>query len=412
MTDFYERGLGLGTAYLDGKKEQDAAALRALNIRAKTGEVGDVEYARQRSRGMDAERDATAATSGNVGIPVPAAAGSVAPDAAAGVAPPPPAPPSHADRLRVMARQSYRAGSPDFVKYEHAARDADFTDAYANGVKNTNIEQAMAQANLQNDRLTVHKLEGKAGYELLVVRPDGTTHKINASEAQARQLAGLRNAMHVDPERALQGIAKIDADLATLFSVQLKEQTAVTTANNTARHQQGTDEYHGRMADAAMARASHERASNVRAEEQARRDKAGEAVAGEAAGLRQGYETARRAGPAGKAAADIYATEHNNAATRGAGLGVKVPKIDERPPVDPVKYADTITKLTASGLYTDAKGRPDPAKVRMEADRLWGVDSGADDARVLDALATAKAAKNKVKTPAPGRTASGVVTSN
>lgn len=260
MTDFYRIGAGFGDAYTEGTTARDAAQLRALNIRRQTGEIDDAEYARQRARGMDTERDnmegglpTPGVAAPSAGVPAPSAApiGSrdVAPPAAPDIAPGvgaspagvPRAAPTEADRLRLTASQLYRKGdAKGGHEAEVGARGEDFRASYNAGAK-ADLTTVMSTANLNNKGLVVHQEPGKEGYEFLIVRPDGTTHKVEASEAQARQIAGFKNAMKVDPQKALDGIAKIDADLATLFHTQLDDQVKVSQANNQATHFSNTD---------------------------------------------------------------------------------------------------------------------------------------------------------------------------
>lgn len=252
MTDYYRLGAGIGDAYVEKQREDDAAKLRALNIRRQTGEIDDAEYARSRTRGMDTARDNMEG-----GLPSPGAAPAAAPDMPAApigsrdvappesVAPTTPTPaagvPTQADRMRYASKELFRRG--DFKGSDEqaaAARGEDFKAAFKEGVDKADLDKVMATANLNNKGLTVHK--NKDGYEMLIVRPDGSTHKAEMTEAQARQVAGLKNAMSVDPDKALQGIAKIDAELATLFHVQLQDQVHSTQANNQATHFGNTDQ--------------------------------------------------------------------------------------------------------------------------------------------------------------------------
>jgi hypothetical protein len=400
-TDYYKRGHDIGTAGIQRQKIDDEAKDRELKIRKQTGELDDAEFARARTRKQIGEREALDAPP-QAGLPAPAAppigSSDVAQPAAAAPAPLPV--PTAGDRLRLAARQAYSNLDPNFRKIELEAKNADFDDAFAKGAQEADLDKFSRVANLKNPSLMIHKLPGKSGYEILVMRPDGETHKVPATEAQARQIAGFRAAMAVDAEKALQGIAKIDADLATLFQKEYDMAKDTVNANNQGRRFQeaGANEaVRAQQVGVGLAREARlEKESNLQNE-----------IAGQAAGLRQGYETARALGPEGAPAAAIYKQHHGNAQTRGAGAGIKVPSLNEKPEINSEAYHRALKAAVESGAY------PDAIAARMAVDKQFGIVDDADE-KVKAALAAAaeeKRNRNKRAAP-PSRSASGVVTNS
>ena len=276
MADYYERGMGLGQAYLDGQgiaqeRMQQEARRRILNAQAGMieGTTDDANYARGRMRADDAAREEFYSRGAGVPTPAPAMPADYTgefvtlPAEPTGVpAPGGPAKPgfNRAAALRFERDLAAKRGK-DWTKFDAAAEDADFEEAFNEGSKKVDMGAWIAAGNNSQSPITIHKTKG--GYEVVVVRPNGTTNKVNASEAQMRQLAGLQNAMKVNPAKALEGIAKIDADLAAMFGTQLTQQLEVTKGQNDATHKAAQDASQAKSADASMisARASASRAA-------------------------------------------------------------------------------------------------------------------------------------------------------
>lgn len=277
MADYYERGLGLGQAYLDGQgiaqeRMQQEARRRILNAQAGMieGATDDANYTRGRMRADDTAREEFYSKGAGVPTPTPAMPAdytgefvTLPAEPTAGVpAPGGTAKPgfNRAAALRFERDLAAKRGK-DWTKLDAAAEDADFEEAFNEGSKKVDMEAWVSAGNNSQSPITIHKTKG--GYEVVVVRPNGTTNKVNANEVQMRQLAGLQNAMKVNPSKALEGIAKIDADLAAMFATQLKQQLEVSKSNNDATNHAATNAMRAKAADAAMisANASASRAA-------------------------------------------------------------------------------------------------------------------------------------------------------
>jgi hypothetical protein len=415
---YYDRGAALGDSYIKGIRERDAAKDRELNLRRKTGELDDVEYERKRRREMDAERDGSAPPVSG-GIPQPGAQpigsrdmappqGATPPFAPPGTngAPAQQAPMStRGDQMRMLARQAYRSGNgAEFAKFDAAAKEADYQDAFNQGAMNANLDDIANKANAEpNSGMVIHKVTGPdgkpAGYEVIVIDPAGGTTKMQATPDQLRMIAGHRAAMQVDPGKALREIGLIDANLATLWKTKMDQVIESYKARNTAQHYANTDAAQMKNADANMARATREHASEGRLARLEKRDGEQAEIAAKAAGNRAGFERARALGKEGKAAADIYSEEYKADTVRAAGKGIKLDKLNEKPAVDPAAYSLTIQRLTNAGMT--------PQQAQMKADELHGLTAGGD-ADLVEALKQLQGGTKKPKPPA--RAASGVVT--
>lgn len=257
MSDYYQQGLGLGQAYLDGqeialrRREQALReALTQAQVGRMRGENDDAAYNRTRNRADDAERAAlldgglptpggptpySQASSVDAGLPQPGGA-APATGVPAGAKPGP----SRGDMSRLDAKQAFKRGDAKWNAHADLAREADWNGAFDVGSKNVDLDAWIKAGNNSGSPIAVHK--DKDGYEFITIRPDGTTNKATLSEAQARQVAGFKNAMQINPQKSLQGIAKIDADLAAMFGTQLAQQEVVTRNNNQATHFGNTDQ--------------------------------------------------------------------------------------------------------------------------------------------------------------------------
>lgn len=318
--DYFNQGVTVGNAYQAGqdaatKRVRDAtdfanrSAVDAARARVATGAADDADYARGRSRNVDAGSAAAGdallaggspATTGNYDPTSPAAptgvadpSAPVAPVASAapvtsapatGVAPSGvgPAKPNVTlgDFHRLMAKTAFdNSGAEAGTAHLAAAKDADFQDAFNAGASSPAAHpvQAMTAANgtpgapqsnpgapniaigMVNSaknpigQKSVKDSHGKdSQYSITTIDPSGNGYSFMASESDMRAIAGYTAAMKVDPARALDGLGKIDGHLATLFATKLKQTTDMQQANTqtVAASEKGT--YEGVMGDAKM----------------------------------------------------------------------------------------------------------------------------------------------------------------
>jgi hypothetical protein len=103
----------------------------------------------------------------------------------------------------------------------------------------------------------------------------------------------------------------------------------------------------------------------------------------EAEGYAQGYIRAKGLGPEGEVAAKIYDEAYRGAGVRGAGFGVKLPSLQQKPPFDPKAYAETVSKFVEAGVPR--------GQAFMRADQMYG--QADPNTAVVEALKRAQDAK-------------------
>ena len=447
-TDYYQMGLGLGGAYFKGEEQKRQNERQQEHDARVKKQFENQQTVFDQAQADRAEVDAATADDAPAqGSGVPAA-----PIGSRDVAPPAGLP------TQGSAPNAPGAGVPEFstdpqiaslqqaVRLGKANRHLDRGQSYntaqkalaghirnigygaqAKGVMEASDEQLQPlYAHVIQNSKSIRTMEpGKGGYTMLAYLDDGgALQRTKLSRAElARMVVGEAKLQHGDLT-GMDDITAVHSGLAAAVAKEMGMAFQVNTANNTARHQANQDATAARNADANVARASRENATSARLNAKLDREEDQERIAGEAAGLRQGFERAKAlpesefsaytdpatgktvtAAEQKKRAADIYAQEHNNAQTRGAGLGVKIPSINERPPVDPARYFAALK--SAMEVYNG-----DEAQARMAVDREFGRAQTDDDALVkrLQSLNEKAEAKAKAKVTPPVHSASGLVT--
>jgi len=201
----------------------------------------------------------------------------------------------------------------------------------------------------------------------------------------ATYVTGLWKLNQGDPS-GKEDIASIDKSLAAMADKRFGQMKDVAQTSNDAV---------AKASDMAYKRGSlgiHQQNAN---RQNAALDKYGAGVkaADEAAGLYEGYQTAKRAKSQG--AMDIYGPMYESAAIKAKSHGLSLPGLREpAQQVDPDKYTQVLKNLMDTGL--------DQKSAMMQADQMFGVAPQTDGlAAQLQALDASKGGKRTAEKAAP-----------